>query len=252
MTRVIPMAFPPLRPRPLVSVLVANYNYARWVGRALESLRAQTYPRFEAIVCDDGSTDESAAVVEDLARRDGRIKLLQQTNAGMAAALNTAYRSAQGTLVALLDSDDEWAPGRLERVVARFFSAPKTGMVTHPVRAVLAGGGVLKPIHPRRLDEGWLAPSMLSGREPGLPPSSGLTLRREVAERVFPLPVHFRRCADKVAQDRAALLAPLTPIRQPLGLYRIHGGNLTGLSGPCTPDELDRNFEFLRLLWEDR
>lgn len=252
MTRVAPLPLQALQPRPLVSVLVANYNYACWIERALESLRAQTYPRFEAIVCDDGSTDGSAGVVEDFASRDLRITLLWQPNAGMAPALNTAWNSASGALVALLDSDDEWLPERLERVVARFLRAPKAGMVTHPMRAVLAGGGVLKPRHPRRLDEGWLAPSMLQGREPALPPSSGLTFRREVAERVFPLPAHFRRCADKVAQDRAALLAPVAPIHQPLGLYRIHGANLTGLSGPCSPAELDRHLEFLHLLWEDR
>ncbi|MBN9656849.1 MAG: glycosyltransferase family 2 protein [Acidobacteria bacterium] len=241
-----------LSSRPLVTVLMANYNYERWIGRALESLLAQTYPHWEVVVCDDGSTDTSREIVASYARRHDRIHLVTQANAGMAAALNTAFRHARGELVALLDSDDEWLPGRLQTVVHQFNLTPQAGTVTHLVRAVHARGQVLKPIHPRRLDSGWLAPSMLAGREPGLPPCSGLTFHTEVARRIFPLPAHFRRCADKIAQDRAALLAPVSAIRHPLSLYRIHGSNLTGLSGPCSLAALESNFEFLEQLWDDR
>ncbi|QOY86046.1 glycosyltransferase family 2 protein [Paludibaculum fermentans] len=241
-----------LHARPLVSVLVANHNYERWLGRALESLLAQTYPHWEAIVCDDGSSDDSRAIIAAYASRHARIRLVTQANAGMASALNTAFGGVRGELVALLDSDDEWLPGRLQAVVDRFYVTQQVGMVTHLVRAVHAGGQLLKPIHPRRLDSGWLAPSILSGREPGLPPCSGLTFHAEVARRIFPLPVHFRRCADKIAQDRAALLAPVSAIHWPLSLYRIHGANLTGLSGPCTLAALESNFEFLEQLWADR
>jgi hypothetical protein len=100
--------------------------------------------------------------------------------------------------------------------------------------------------------EGWLGPRILAGVEPALPPCSGLTFRREVAERVFPLPERFRRCADKVAQDRAALLAPVAAIHKPLALYRIHGANLTGLSGPVTREAIRSNIDFLEQLWADR
>ncbi|MGJ5813893.1 glycosyltransferase family 2 protein [Paludibaculum fermentans] len=247
-----PFTLSRLHARPLVSVLVANYNYERWIGRALESLLAQTYPHWEAIVCDDGSTDSSQEIVASYANRHSRIQLRTQPNAGMASALNTAFRGARGELVALLDSDDEWLPGRLQTVVNRFHRTPQTGTVTHFVRAVHAGGHTLKPIHPRHLDSGWLAPSMLAGREPGLPPCSGLTFHAEVARRIFPLPVQFRRCADKIAQDRAALIAPVSAIQQALSLYRLHGANLTGLNGPCTLAELESNFVFLEQLWADR
>jgi glycosyltransferase involved in cell wall biosynthesis len=238
--------------RPLVTVLMANYNYERWIGRALESLLAQTYPHWEVFVCDDGSTDASREIVASYARRHARIHLVSQENSGMAAALNTAFAHTRGELVALLDSDDEWLPGRLQAVIHQFNITRQVGMVTHLVRAVQKSGQVLKPIHPRRLDSGWLAPSMLAGREPGLPPCSGLTFHTEVARRIFPLPVHFRRCADKIAQDRAALLAPVSAIHRPLSLYRIHGSNLTGLSGPCSLAALETNFEFLEHLWADR
>lgn len=238
--------------RPLVTVLIANYNYARWVGKALESLQAQGYSHWQAIVCDDGSSDNSRAVITAYADRDPRIRLITQQNAGMAAALNHAFQHAQGELIALLDSDDEWLPTRLQSVINHFQLHPEAGLVTHPVRAVHASGRMLKPLHPRRLDDGWLAPSILAGCEPGLPPCSGLTFHVEIARRVFPLPPHFRRCADKIAQDRAALLTPVAALHQPLSLYRIHGANLTGLSGPFTLAALEQNFQFLEQLWADR
>lgn len=247
-----PFSVPPVPGQPRVSVLIANYNYAHWVDRALDSLRAQTYPHWEAIVCDDGSTDDSRAVIARYADRDPRIRLITQGNQGMAAALNHSFRYAQGSLVALLDSDDEYEPDRLHHVIGHFLAHPRAGLVTHPVRAVHASGRLLKPRHPRRLDTGWLAPAMLAGREPGLPPCSGLTFHSSIARFVFPLPEHFRRCADKIAQDRAALLAPVAALPHVLARYRIHGANLTGLSGPFTLDALDRNFEFLELLWADR
>ncbi|WP_321473436.1 glycosyltransferase [uncultured Paludibaculum sp.] len=237
---------------PLVSILIANYNYARWVGKAIESLQMQSYPHWEASICDDGSTDHSRATIADYSARDPRVRLITQRNAGMAAALNHAFLSARGELVALLDSDDEWLPTRLQTVVNQFQDNPRAGLVTHAVRAIRANGRLLKPRHPRRLDHGWLAPAILEGREPGLPPCSGLTFHMDIARHVFPLPSHFRRCADKIAQDRAALLAPVAAIRRPLSLYRIHGANLTGLSGPCTLAALEKHFEFLDQLWEDR
>lgn len=247
-----PMTFSRLPERPLVSVVVANYNYERYVCRAIESLQGQTWPRWEAVICDDGSADRSAEVIASYAGRDPRIRLVRQANGGMASALNRAVALAGGELIALLDSDDEYLPGRLEAVVERFRQHPEAGVVCHPLCAVRADGEVLKAFHPRLLAEGWLAPGMLRGLEPALPPCSGLTFRREVAERVFPLPERFRRCADKVAQDRAALLAPVTSLKEPLALYRIHGANLTGLSGPVTPEALRSNFEFLEALWADR
>ncbi len=250
--RIQPMSFERLRDDPLVSVLVANYNYERYVCRAIESLQRQCWRRWEAVICDDGSRDGSVEAIARYVARDSRVRLVRQENGGMASALNRAAAEANGDLVALLDSDDEYMPGRLAAVVARFRDRPEAGVVCHPLRTIRPDGGVIKPCHPRSLAEGWLAPGMLEGVEPALPPCSGLTFRREVAQRVFPLPERFRRCADKVAQDRAALLAPVASIGEPLALYRIHGANLTGLSGPVTREALRANMAFLEQLWADR
>ncbi len=99
---------------PRVSVLVAAHDGEAFIGEALESLGAQTFRDFEAIVVDDGSTDGTAALVSKLAATDPRFRLIRQANGGTQAARNTALAAARGSWVALLDQDDVWLPRKLE------------------------------------------------------------------------------------------------------------------------------------------
>src|SRR5438132_1625714 len=101
-----PVFLPPLPQRPLVSVLVANYNYGAYVGQAIESVLGQTYGDFEVIVCDDGSTDNSCEVIGRYVRQDPRVKLVRKANGGMASSWNVAYRHSRGEVLCPLDSDD--------------------------------------------------------------------------------------------------------------------------------------------------
>jgi len=84
---------------PLVSVIVPAYNYGAYVGQTLDSLRAQTLARWECVVVDDGSTDDTARVVEDYARRDARFTLLRQQNRRQAAARNHGLRHSSAPFV---------------------------------------------------------------------------------------------------------------------------------------------------------
>jgi succinoglycan biosynthesis protein ExoO len=108
-----------------VSILMAAYNAAECIPRALASVQAQTHDDWEAIVVDDASTDETVSVVAALARREPRIRLLRrERNGGPSAARNTALDAATGEWVAVLDADDAWRPERLERLLA---AAARTG-----------------------------------------------------------------------------------------------------------------------------
>ena len=100
---------------PAVSVIMPLYNCEHYVAAALDSLFAQTFPDFEVIVVDDGSTDRSAAVVERYTARDARIKLIRQDNRGISAARNAGLAHARGHAIAFLDPDDLWFPDKLER-----------------------------------------------------------------------------------------------------------------------------------------
>lgn len=247
-----PMELPPLPPAPLVSVLIANYNYARFLPKSVGSVQGQSYGNFEVLVCDDGSTDDSAAVLRRLATGDPRVQFFHQSNQGMAAALNTAYQAARGHLIALLDADDVWLPGRLAATLCAFKGDATPGMVVHPVRAVNEHGKVLKPRHPWRSDLGWLGPSIIRGEEPRLPPCSGITIHRRVADLVFPLPVQFRAWADRIVQERAALLASVAGVDTVLAHYRLHGANLTGLAGPSTTQQLQKVRGLYQNVWAAR
>ena len=115
---------------PLVSIVIPAYNAASTVERTLASAQAQTYPRLEVIVVDDGSTDDTAERVQSVARHDARVRLVAQPNAGVAAARNTGIAAANGNLIAPLDADDIWLPSKISAQVAALRHAPpNVGMV---------------------------------------------------------------------------------------------------------------------------
>ncbi|WP_284010719.1 glycosyltransferase family 2 protein [Haloarcula pelagica] len=109
--------------RPRVSVVVPTYNRADTVGRAVESALAQTVTDIEVVVVDDGSTDDTAAVVTGI--DDERVRYLaHERNRGRSAARNTGIEAARGEYVAFLDSDDRWLPGKLDRQLAELSRRP--------------------------------------------------------------------------------------------------------------------------------
>jgi hypothetical protein len=111
--------------RPLVSVILPTWNRASTTATAVASVQAQSYERWELLIADDGSTDDTALVLESLAERDDRVRVLSLPHAGVSAARNAALRAAQGEYVAFLDSDKEWEPEFLRTMVAWLTSTGK-------------------------------------------------------------------------------------------------------------------------------
>jgi glycosyltransferase involved in cell wall biosynthesis len=114
-----------------VSVLVPCFNTERFIAATLQSLRSQSFTDWECIVVDDGSTDESAALIGEFARQDLRFTLLRQPNAGVAAARNAAFAasSAETSYVLFLDADDCLEPDMLQTLVNYLDQNPLVGMV---------------------------------------------------------------------------------------------------------------------------
>jgi glycosyltransferase involved in cell wall biosynthesis len=110
-------------PAPAVSILTPAYDVARFVGAAVDSVLAQDFPDWEMIVVDDGSRDGTAAVVAE--RRDPRIRLIAQENAGVSAARSRAMAEARGEAILFLDADDWLAPDALTRLLAALARAPE-------------------------------------------------------------------------------------------------------------------------------
>lgn len=119
---------------PAVSVLIAVYNGERYLREAIESVLAQTRGDFELLIVDDGSTDDTPAILAEYARLDPRVVVHRVSHAGRTAALNLGCRAARAELIARLDADDPALPGRLERQL-RFLEANED--------VALLGGGVL-------------------------------------------------------------------------------------------------------------
>ena len=101
-----------------VSIVMPAYNAAATIGEAIDSVLAQTMPHWELIVVDDGSTDETAAIVQRYVQEDGRIHLLQQVNAGGSAARNVGIAQASHAWLLFLDADDWLLPAHLEKMTA--------------------------------------------------------------------------------------------------------------------------------------
>ncbi len=119
---------------PLVSVIIPTYNYGHFIDETLHSLYAQTCDHWEAIVVDDGSTDDTAAVVHEHMRKDPRIKFYQQENRKQAVARNLGLHHCSGQYVQFLDADDLIEPRKLEIQVALLEQHPEVDIVYGSVR----------------------------------------------------------------------------------------------------------------------
>jgi len=237
-----PMQLPQLPENPLISVLVPNYNYARYIGQTLESALRQTYPYFEVIVCDDGSTDNSCAVIETHIQKDSRLKLVRKRNGGVASALNAAYQQSNGQIICILDADDIWMPNKLEKILEAFKLESKCGFVIHNVIQIDGSGKIIKPTPMyRRLACGWMAPFALEngGFVHNIPPASALSVRREVADFIFPIDETFVRNADSLIFRLAPFVTVIGSVQDVLSEFRLHGANATSFSA-LTVDVLER------------
>ena len=144
---------------PRVSVVIPTYNRAPLVGQAIESVRAQRMGEFELIVVDDGSTDDTQAVLHALAAAEPRLRIVRQENGGSGSARNAGVAQARATFVALLDSDDLWEPGFLTSQLAVFEAHPETGLVLSDARYVGDWNQASVTVFGR---EAWVPPTSLT------------------------------------------------------------------------------------------
>jgi glycosyltransferase involved in cell wall biosynthesis len=246
-----PVALKTLPKDPSVSVLITCFNYGAYVGQAIESALQQTYPPSEIIVSDDASQDNSCEVVETYISRGLGIRLLRNPHGGMAANLNAAYRNSSGDVICLLDADDTFLPGKIEAVVNAFRAHPAAGFAIH--RASLVDNQRrARGVYPllSALPSGDCAQTTYdnSGILMGLPPTTNLALRREVADHIFPIPVEYTGYAEQMIHRMAPLMTELCAVDAPLAEWRLHGQNDQN-STRITPKRLERELGIMDSLW---
>lgn len=202
---------------PLVTILINNYNYGRFLTDAIDSALNQTYRNLEVIVVDDGSTDDSREII---ASYGDRIIPVVKENGGQASAFNAGFAASRGEIICLLDSDDSFDPCKVESVVPH---CRPNSMLYHRLR--LEPGADIFPPYNAPKDFYRFARQYRFVPYVGSP-TSGLVFRRELALRLMPLPTQYvRTCADDFIVRSAALIGEVIGIPDVLGSYRIHGEN---------------------------
>ena len=246
-----PLPLDPLRANPAVSVLITNYNYGRFLRQAIESALGQSYPPTEVIVSDDGSQDDSCEIAESYIQRGEPVTLLRGKHQGMAGSLNAAFRASSGEIVCLLDADDYFLPGKIEAVVSAFRSAPEAGFAIHRAQ-MIDRHSRQRGVYPllSSLPRGDCLEATLhnAGVLMGLPPTSNLSLRHEVALSIFPIPENFSGYAEQVIHRIAPLVTSICAIDKPLSVWRLHGTN-DGNSAHVAAERLERELGYMRDLW---
>lgn len=251
-TSVLPaLPLTPLHANPAVSVLITSYNYGQFLGQAIESALGQSYSPHEVIVSDDGSHDDSCEIAEGYSRRGEPVRLLRGKHQGMAGSLNAAFKASSGAIVCLLDADDYFLPGKIEAVVSAFCSEPGAGFAVHRAQMVDQHDRH-RGVYPllRSLPRGDCLEATLhnAGVLMGLPPSSSLSLRREVALSIFPISTHFSGYAEQVIHRIAPLVTSICAIDRPLSVWRLHGRKDHD-SACVAAERLERELTYMRDLW---
>jgi tetratricopeptide (TPR) repeat protein len=210
---------------PLFSVLVPSYNQAQFVGGALDSLIAQTYGRWEAIVVNDGSTDNTASVLEAYAARDSRIRVIHQANAGTAGALNTAIHFARGEWICWLSSDDAFLQDKLSvhrlaivsNPQAEFFHTDYFVLDEKSGKILDTTGGLAEqlPAHPDQLVR-MFNNNFVNG--------ISVCFKRALLDRAGYFNAEYRHGQDYDLWLRMASLTTLHFIKAKTCVYRSHAG----------------------------
>jgi glycosyltransferase involved in cell wall biosynthesis len=207
------------------SILTPAYNASAFIRETIESVQAQTWPSFELLIVDDGSTDGTAEIAAGYARTDPRIRVLRQHNGGAAAARNAAIAVSSGKYFALIDSDDCWTPDYLETQAALFDAHPELDVIS--ANAINRGGSVDGRLW-READHS-LVPVTLHGLLAAEDSFCVLAaFRREVAERLGGFDGSLRKNEDYDFWIRAAATGHrLAFYGRPLAYYRRRSESLS-------------------------
>jgi glycosyltransferase involved in cell wall biosynthesis len=216
----------------LVSIIINNYNYDRFLKEAINSTLNQTYPYTEVIVVDDGSTDTSREIIGEYG---DRVFPIFQKNSKQGVAFNNGFAKSQGDIIIFLDSDDYLFPDAVEKIVAVW--QPNLAKVHYRLSVVDSDGASLgyscpQGSEPLAKGEVWRTLIEMGGY--ASTPTSGNALSRFAMEKVFPIPNEYKTTADDYLSYSIPFYGEIDSIEEPLGAYRIHNNNqwaLTTITG---------------------
>ncbi len=228
--------------QPQVSVVVNNFNYARFLPRCIDSALSQSYPRTEVVVVDDASSDDSRAIIGGYG---GKIApVFQERNGGQGATINAGFRASHGDIVVFLDADDYLYPDATETIASAW--NPEVSKVQYRLDLVDVDGRWIDLYPPPEVsfESGDVVPRLLSAGRYETNVTSGNAFSRAALKRILPMPEgDFRLAADGYLVTLVPLFGPVVSIERPLGAYRQHGQNAWSLDPEALGDRLRRLLE---------
>ena len=216
---------------PFVTVLIDTYNHQFFIKEAIKSVLSQDFPasEIEILVVDDGSTDDTPNLVREF---EPHVRLLRKANGGQASAFNTGIPEARGRIIAFLDGDDWWTPGKLTAVTEVFAAQPDVGLVGHGVTEVYLDGRqrteVPREVTRFRITSAEDAKAFRMRR--GFLGTSRMAYRRDLLHRIGPVPEALKFEADEYLFTLAGLFADVVILRDAFTFYRLHDKNFFQLT----------------------
>jgi len=211
---------------PGISVIMPAYNAERFITQAIDSILAQTYPHFELIIIDDGSSDNTATIASQYADRDPRVTLIQQARGGVSRASNTGLHAARWDWVARMDADDVALPQRLEMQISAALHDP--GVIvwgSHAYQINISNKVIGLMEHGPTSDDEYEA--MRASGEPFFILNPTSLFRRDIALQVGGYNTALVAAADEELWSRMAPHGSMRVIPQKLLYYRIHSDSMT-------------------------
>src|ERR1039458_1433711 len=204
-----------------VSIIVNNYNYQDFVGRAVESALQQSYEDLEVIVVDDGSQDGSSAILSEYG---DTVSLIAKTNGGQASAYGRGFERATGDIIIFLDADDWLYPSAAAEVVAAWRAG--TSKVQYRLAMVNVSGESLGRYVPRSMHDRDALDLLCRFGAYGSPPGSGNAFSADFLRHILPLDEQrWRIAADTVPILLAPIYGEIISLPMTLGAYRLHRRN---------------------------
>lgn len=217
------------------SVVITSFNYAEFVEASIRSVFEQVYEHLELVIVDDCSTDGSQQVIESvIANAPLPVKtIFKNRTEGQGSAMNTGFFECSGEVISFLDSDDYWYPNRLSTVLQFMDLIPGEGIYQHDLettmgdkRGALLSADIFALL--KKWDDGVfnIADDYTNALFSPFLPTSGLSFRREVLQRVMPIPEELTVSPDAYLTRTSIAYGRLISIPLKLGVWRDHGRNL--------------------------
>lgn len=212
-----------------VSIIIPLYNKERHIKNTLCRVLEQEYSDFEIIVINDGSTDQSAAIVRKI--KDNRIILIEKQNEGVSKTRNLGVKLAKYELIAFLDADDEWEPDYLKRIVALSEKYPDAAIYASNYSIIEKNGKKYSLQYPGiKEEEGILKNYFYSAYSFTPLWTSAVCVRKSIFEAMGGFPTNIKNGEDLDLWCRIALKYQIAYINVPLAIYRRDSDNMLSRS----------------------